>query len=241
MNRRLLALVPLALVLAGCATKRDLRELSLRVDSLRMAQDRALAEIAAQNRVLLDSIGAAQLRLRGDLGNQLVGIERQLVQIQELTGQGQQAVSELRESIRAREEAMRTQPTNPSFGDVGDPDELFVTSMDALQRGSYTTAATGFEEFVRAFSDDERAPEAQLLAGEGYEGAEDEQRAIDAYARVLELFPNSSYAPTALYRAALIELDRDEEERARAMLEQVIAAYPDSPEARLARDRLRGS
>lgn len=237
--KRLLVFAVAAGVLSGCATKRDLRDLGTEIDSLRMSQEAMMRDLQRQNAAILDSLSVKDVRLRGDLSNQLVQIERQLIQIMELTGQGQQALAEFRESLRAREAAIRTQPSMEPGGDAGDPNELFATSQDALQRGSYTTARAGFEEFVRAFSQHPRAPEAQLFVGEAYERAEDVENAFQAYGRVLELYPNSTSAPTALYRAALIEFQRDSDDRARAMLNQIIAAYPRSPEATLARERLR--
>ena len=239
MMKRLLVLGLAGGLLTGCATKRDLRVLSTEIDSLRMSQEAMMRDLQRQNAAILDSLSVKDVRLRGDLSNQLVQIERQLIQIMELTGQGQQALAEFRESLRAREAAIRTQPSANPGGDAGDPNELFAASQDALQRGSYTTARAGFEEFVRAFSQHPRAPEAQLFVGEAYERAEEIEAAFQAYGRVLELYPNSTSAPTALYRAALIEFQRDSDDRARAMLNQIVAAYPRSPEATLARERLR--
>jgi tol-pal system protein YbgF len=240
MIHRLLAVALAAGVLGGCATKRDLQMLTTEVDSLRISQESMLRQLLRQNQAIIDSMSVSDVRLRGDLSNQLVQIERQLIQIMELTGQGQQALAEFRQSVRAREAALQDrEPSTAPVGQTVDPNELFATAQDALQRGSYTTAQAGFEEFVRAFSQHPRAPEAQLFLAEAYERAEEPEAAFQAYGRVLELYPNSTQAPTALYRAALIEFTRDNDDRARAMLNQIVAAYPQSPEATLARDRLR--
>ena len=107
MIRRLLAFAILPVLLAGCATKRDLRDLQAEVVQLQAAQDRTLRELLQRNLAILDSMSIQNVRLRGDFTNYLVQIERQLVQIQELTGQGQQRLAELREELRAREEALR--------------------------------------------------------------------------------------------------------------------------------------
>lgn len=239
MSGRLVALGLTAALLGGCATKRDLRDLSLEVDSLRSSQEALLRDIQRQNAAILDSLSTQDVRLRGDLTNQLVQIERQLIQIQELTGQGQQALTEFRRTLREREANVRTQQERDvSPSDPGAADDLFATSEDALQRGSYATARAGFEEFVRAFSRHPRAAQAQLYVGESLERTQDPSGAVEAYGRVLELYPSSDQAPTALYRAALIEIERGNRDRARSMLNQVVAAYPRSPEAELARDRL---
>jgi tol-pal system protein YbgF len=241
MSPRLLVLALALPLLGGCATKRDLRDLRTELQSMQARQEELLRELQRQNAAILDSLSIQEVRLRGDLGNQLTQMERQLLQIQELTGQGQQQLAEFRQSLREREEAIRNaQAAGGEPGAMaGNPDELFATARAALERNSLTSARAGFEEFVRLFPQHERAPEAQLGVGETYEKAKDPARALEAYARVLELFPNAPQAPTALLRAALIEAERGNRDRARSMLNQITAAYPRSPEAERAREQLR--
>jgi tol-pal system protein YbgF len=238
MRRRLLALALLP-VLGGCATKRDLRDLRTEVESARAAQDAMLREIQRQNALILDTVEAQDVRMRGDLTAQLVRLERQLVQVQELSGQGQQQLAAIRGELRAREEALRNaQAGGTADAPAGDPDELLGTARAALERGSFSTARAGFEEFVRAFPQHPQAADAQLGVGETFEKANDLPRALEAYSRVLELYPDATAAPTALYRAAMIEVGRNNRDRARTMLNQLTAAYPRSPEAPRAREQL---
>lgn len=243
MRPRLLALaLVLPLMVSGCATKKDLRQLRDEMETMRSSQVTLLREIQRQNQMLLDSLSSKDIRLRGDISNRLLQMERQLVQIQELTGQGQQRLSELRQQLRSQEEAIRAaaaaSAAQPGNAAVGNPDEVFAAAQGALQRGSFTTARAGFEEFVRVFPQNPRVSEAQLAVGETFEKANDLPRALEAYGRVVELYPDAPHAATALYRSALIEAKRNNRSRARTMLNQVISAYPRSPEAPLARTEL---
>lgn len=251
MNRRLLTLaLSLPLVAGGCATKRDVRMLSTEVEAMRASQQASqqalIQELRRQNAMLMDSVTAKDARLRGDVLNRISALDRQLVQIQELTGQSQQTLAVLRQEARQREEALRTATAGPVAGSPdgsaappsGSADELYSTARDALQRGSLSTARAGFEEFVRAYPRDTRAAEAQLGVGETYEKGKETQKALDAYQKVLELYPNSTRAPTALLRAAKIEQDRGNRDRSRSMLNQLVTAYPKSPEATQAKGLL---
>src|SRR5690606_29347998 len=92
---------------AGCATKRDVRDLQAGMSQMQATQEQLLRELQRQNAAILDSLHIQDVRIRGDFTNQLVQIERQLVQIQELTGQGQQRLNELRATIRTREVAIQ--------------------------------------------------------------------------------------------------------------------------------------
>lgn len=248
MRRRLLVLALALPVAGGCATKKDLRQLRTEVEALRTSQEATqqalLQELRQQQALLLDSLSAKDVRLRGDLMNRMVALERQLVTVQELSGQSQQGLAVLRQELRQREEALRAATAAPGEGALpagpaaGNPDELFTSAQAALQRGSFTTARAGFEEFVRSFPQHARAAEAQLAVGESYEKAGEPQRALDAYQRVLELYPSSTRAPTALFRSAQIEQERGNRDKSRLMLNQLITAYPRSPEATRAREQL---
>ena len=241
MHKNLLAVAVLLPLVGGCATKRDIRDLQSGISQMQANQEQLLRELQRQNAAILDSLNIQDIRIRGDFTNQLVQIERQLVQIQELTGQGQQRLNELRETIRAREAALSRAESALEAGvsGGGDPEELFATAEGALQRGSISTARAGFEEFVRSYPQHARTPEARLYIAEIRIEDGQPQQALEEYARITELHPNAPEAASALFRAALIERDRGNTDRARAMLNQLTAAYPGSPEAANAREELR--
>ncbi|HEX6925999.1 MAG TPA: tetratricopeptide repeat protein [Longimicrobiaceae bacterium] len=244
MRPRLLSVLVLTPLLGACATKRDLRDLRTEVEAMRSSQEALLREIVQQNELLRDSMTAQDVRLRGDLLNRLLQMERQLVQIQELTGQGQQRLAEMREELRRQEESIRISSTpgapagSPAGAPTGDPEEIYAAAEGALMRGSFTAARTGFETLVRNFPQHELAPQAQLGIGETYEKTSEPERALEAYSLVPQLYPDSPQAPTALLRAGRIEAERDNREEARDLFSQLIGAYPDSPEAETAREEL---
>jgi tol-pal system protein YbgF len=257
MSARRLLLVPIALAaLGGCATKGDLRDLRTELQESRSSQAAQIAqlsqeirqEIQRQSSMLRDTVNAQNVRLRGDLTNRLVALERQLITIQELTGQGQQGLAQLRADVRAAQEeaqrsaaaaAVASSPAPVAGAPAGDPDEIFTSAKDALDRGSFATARAGFEEFSRSFPQHARAPEALLYIGQAREKAKETEAALEAYQHVVELHPNAPQAATALYRSALLEIGRDRTVRGRTLLNQLTTAYPRSPEATLAKAQLK--
>jgi tol-pal system protein YbgF len=245
-GRRTLALL-LVPLLGACATKRDVRDLRDEMASMRAAQDSAFHDMQRQNRALLDSIAGQNARLRGDLNNRFLQVDRQLVQIQELTGQGQQRLQELREQVdaRARQEAARqaeaaagSDTAASAGGSTASADDLYNTSMASLRRGSLQTARAGFQEFLRAYPGHRQAPDALFYVGETYNEGKDVQNALQTYAQVVQRYPASPRAATALYRAGTIEAGRGNRTEARAMFNRVVQSYARSPEATLARDQL---
>jgi TolA-binding protein len=243
MYTRLLSVALMLPMLGACATKRDLQDLQTEIGEMRAAQERLLREIQQQNASIVDSLQVQDIRLRGDFTNQLVQIERQIVQVQELTGQGQQRLAELREALDAREEEARRAAAAQAaavqnFGS-SDPDELFASAESALERGSTATARAGFEEFVESFPQHPLAAAARLNIAGLFEEDGDETAALEEYSRILELHPDAPEAATALLAAALLQREAGNVDRARSMLNQLTAAYPGSPEATTARDELR--
>jgi tol-pal system protein YbgF len=196
-----------------------------------------LRDLQRQNQLLIDSLSLAEHAPARRLPT-ASRLDRQLVQIQELTGQSQRRLNDLREQITRREEAIAAGNGAGSAQPVGNPDELYNAALAALRRGSHSTARAGFEEFLRSFPQHALASEAQFHIGESFQESREPVRALEAYGRVLERFPNAPKAPTALYRAGLIEAERGNRDAARTMFNQVVTAYPRSVEAPLAREQI---
>jgi len=248
---------------AGCALKGDVRKVELQVDALRAERTRADAERAAQ----LDSVRAllvavqqaltAQqaylVQMRGDVRTDLVAVQQQLVQVQELTGQSQQRLSELRARIEERAQQPvppldttgRGAPVSgggPPVGPAGNPagpgpDQMYDLSLQQFRRGSLATARLGFREFLRIFPKHEHAADALFYVGETW-ASENADSAAGVYQQVVKTHPNSPRAPAALYKLGLLAEQRGDKAAARTYYARVIAGYPRSDEANLARDKL---
>lgn len=240
MRRAVRALAALPL-LAGCfATQRDVRDLRAEVMASQQAQDRQIAEVLRRTSALLDSLSDQNVRMRGDLATRLVSIERQLVQIQELTGQGQQQLNQLRQEVARREEEARRAPaadtgSAPAGADGEDPQAIYDAGQAALRRGSLSAARTAFEEFLRVAPGHRLAADAQFGLAESYAQGRDPVRAIQAFARVTDTWPTSPRAPAALLRIAQIELERGNRTPARARLNRLLRDYPRAAEVAEAR------
>lgn len=237
-------LIPLV---ASCATKRDLQDLRGEMQEQRASQEMVLEEIREQSERTLETLRSQDTRLRGDLANQFREVEQQLVQVLELTGVGQQRISDLRQQLAERGPILSSgDPREDGEDDAASPpvpsdasaDELYETSLSTLRRGSLATARAGFQEFLQRFPDHRLAADAQFYIGESHAESGNAEPALDAYARVLELYPDSERVPAALYRAGLIELELGNQEDARALFRQVVSGFPDSDEAILAQERL---
>ncbi|HEX7119946.1 MAG TPA: tetratricopeptide repeat protein [Longimicrobiales bacterium] len=234
-----------AVVAGGCATKNDLKQLRDEVVEMQVRQDSLFRLLQEQNASILDTLrtsGDLVMRVRGELGYQLQQMEQQLIQIQELTGQSQRRLAELRQQWERRAEQFASAPlpaAGPAEAADTDVETLYALGRQKLQEGAAVTARSAFEQIVSGFPTHPRAPEAQYQIAETYVAEGEFDRALEEFERVIELFPNSPRAAQALYRAGVVSEERGNISDARRYFNRVVSGYPRSEEARLAEDRLR--
>ena len=225
-----------------------MRTESARGDSARRAQvEQVLAQVIRSN----DSIRAVSMRLaklQADVQNDHYEMNRQILTLQELSGQSQRRLQELRGAMeeRARPAPVPAAPAAPgtpvdsvrASGAPG-PGQLFQSSLDQLRRGSVGVARSGFEELLRTYPTYEDAPEAMVYIAETYAAERNQAAADSVYGLVVQRYPRSPKAATALYKRALVLKSAGQNAAARASLERIVREYPRSDEAALAREQLR--
>jgi tol-pal system protein YbgF len=242
----------LVMSLLGCVTKGDIQQVqddmalfkaeTARRDSARAAQ---LNELVRVQQRIMDSLTSSRRavgQLRGDLASDLYGIQQQLVQLQELTGQSQQRLSELRTQLEARGEQLAT--TTPGdtarsgAASAASADQMYEASLAQLRRGSTSTARLGLREMLRVYPTSERAGDALYFIGQSF-AAENPDSAAAYYEQVVQKYPTSPRAASALYNLGLLAERRKETRKAKDAYQRVVQRYPQSDEAALARDRLK--
>ena len=216
-----------------------------RRDSARAAQ---LSEVIVLQRRTMDSITAtrkAVAQLKGDLASDLYNVQQQLIQLQELTGQSQQRLSELRTQMEARGAQLNTTPTpgdsarpDASGANNASADQMYQASLTQLNRGSVTTARLGLREMVRLYPNSERTPDALYFIGQSF-ASENPDSAAAYYRQVVDNYATSPRAASATYNLGLLAERRKDMANARQLYQRVAEKYPQSNEAALARDRLK--
>ena len=242
--------------LGGCVSKGDVQmvqgEVALlkaemaRRDSARAAQ---LNDVIQMQRQVMDSLTSTRrsvAQVRGDLSTDLYNVQQQLLQLQELTGQSQQRLTELRTRLEARGAQIETAPPAVA-GDTARPlagegnasaDQMYEASLAQLRRGSLSTARLGLREMLRQHPTSERAPDALYFIGQSF-AAENPDSAAAYYRQVVDNHPTSPRAASALYNLGLLAERRKDNAGARDAYQRVTQKYPQSDEAALARDRLK--
>jgi tol-pal system protein YbgF len=251
---RLLAGAALLAGLTACASKGDVQMVQGEVALLKAenargdsAQAAQLSEVIRMQQSIMDSLTASRRavgQLKGDFGTDLYNIQQQLVQLQELTGQSQQRLSELRNQVEVR--GAQIQGATPAPGDSARPegaanasaDQMYEASLAQLRRGSTSTARIGLREMLKTYPTSSHAGDALYFIGQSY-STENPDSAAVYYGQVVDGYPTSVRAPSALYNLGLLAERRKDTAKAKDAYQRVVQKYPQSDEAALARDRLK--
>lgn len=241
------------LAAAGCATKKDLAQVRLEMQQIQARQDAGTAQIESQVRdvrqalvALMDSLHfqtEALFRVRGDLAHQLLQMEQQLVNIQELTGQSQRRIADLRQDLEQRGQRL-TEPPPAGVAGVGAVDaedevaEMYRLAMRQIEQNAPRTARLPLQQILESHLTHPLAPDAQFQLAETFVLEREFEPALREFERVVERFPNSPRAPQALFRAGIIQEERRNIDAARGYFNRILQVYPQSEEVPAAREAL---
>ncbi len=246
----------LAMLLTGCATKGDLRDVRGEIRALADQQRETNEALSGMSTAFQDTLrdqSDALYESRGDIIRRLQEIEQELITLQELTGQNQRALTLIRDLLESQRAGgvppTRTDPgpgqrVDTEFTPAGEQ-PLTSTAVDMynmaatnLNRGNISTARLAFQDFLRQYPNDELAPDAHYFLADIMVREERYEEAIQAFLEIRSLFPESARVPRALYRVGTTYIALDQLEDARVYLERVVNTWPDSDAAALARERL---
>lgn len=125
-------------------------------------------------------------------------------------------------------------------------DELYARGVAFYEAGRHDRAIENLERFVEAQFGDDRIPYARLLLGRAHMARRDYLLAAGEFDRLVNFYPRHLYVPEA--RGLLCEafyhlsprpqLDQEHTVAAIQHCEHVIAAYPGTPDAEQARERI---
>jgi tol-pal system protein YbgF len=128
--------------------------------------------------------------------------------------------------------------TAPPSGPAPAPRELYSQAYADYARGNYDLAIQGFGEYIKQFPSTDFTDNAQYWVGESLYGKKQFAEAIEAWNSLFRDYPSSDKLPDARVKKgmALERLGR----RSQALVEYryVIDRFPNSPAARIARERL---
>lgn len=210
-----------------------IREVQAKIDELNQAARRSGADLGVSLTRLQDEFA----RVKGELevaAHRLSEIEK--------------TVGGLRSDVDARFTALKGQGALDSYEArqriaslprQDDKGALFALAQKAEEGGEKGVARELYEEYARRWPSDPRSADAGFRAGELLFEQRRFREALLAFGKVAEDFPRAERAPAAMLGAAESMIRLDLRDEAAAVLGQLVAKYPKSPEAAKAAARLR--
>ena len=145
--------------------------------------------------------------------------------------------SELRDRIQFEQSA----PGAPAAADAAgadNPRALYEAAYQDLSRGDHDLALMGFQEVLKRYPTAELADNAQYWIGEVYYDRKDYARALEEFLKVEANHPSGDKIPAALLKAGMTQQQLGKHKAAAKTFEILVARFPSTEEARLARAKL---
>jgi tol-pal system protein YbgF len=228
------------LLSSGCATR-------WQVDGFKRESEennRRLEERTAQ----LDSLLREQIeltnRLRADLSSTLGGMDERIGIVESKLEDLGHRFPELSQKIdlvkKQVSKSDTTQIPDSTKGLINvDPKQLYDEAYLDLTKGKYDLAITGFSNYLKYFPETEQADNAQYWLGECYYAKKNYTKAAIEFHKVLENYSTGDKVPSALYKLGLSLLELKSVGQANKYFEELISKYPDTQEAKLAKEKLK--
>lgn len=249
--------MPLLFLGVACATPGQVRRVETQVAILERSQARAdsarAAEltriIAAQQRGMDSMMALSHALERNGRDNmaEFTEVRRSLLALQELSGQSQRRLSELRNQLEVRgaEPPVTVSPADttrsvglPPVASQPSAEAIYAAARGQSQQGAMMSARLGFRRLLELYPTSPLAPDATYGLADTFDPAVPDSARV-YYSEVVAKYPTSSRTPTALFKLGKLAERRQDRSAARAHYQQVINRYPQSDEAKLARDALR--
>jgi len=116
--------------------------------------------------------------------------------------------------------------------------ELYDAAYTDLTRGNYQLALMGFRDYLKRYPDTDLADNAQYWIGEVYYAQSQYAQAIEEFLLVVDRYPGADKVAAAYLKTAFSFRRTGDLPTARRYLRLIMDRFPDSEEARLARQNL---
>jgi tol-pal system protein YbgF len=247
--RALAALALLAGLAAAphaAAASKEIERLQVQVNGLQgqlVSLQRAVEDTAREMKRLSELVAEQNASLRRGVQEQRSGSEALHASLKEVV----ERLGEISEQLQAAR--LQAPPVfsdgSPAGGaapaglaNAPAPRELYSQAYADFARGNYDIAIQGFQEYLKSYPDTDFADNAQYWIGECLYGKQKFDDAVEAWKGLIRDYASSDKLPDARVKMgmALEKLGR----RSQALLEYrfVVERYPNSPAARIARDKL---
>jgi len=115
---------------------------------------------------------------------------------------------------------------------------VYELAYETFKKGKYNKARIRFRNFLKQYPNTEYSDDAEFWIGECYYLEKKYKEAVLEYGKVVKNYPKGDKVPSALLMQGLSFLRLNDKPGAKLILQRVIQDYPNTNEARIAREKL---
>ena len=115
----------------------------------------------------------------------------------------------------------------------------FDTAFDLFQKNQFANARQQFQSFMRQYPQSSMADSALYWIGECYYSEKQYQNSIETFQQVLNRYPSGNKTPNAMLKQAAAFQQIGDRTAARILYERLIDQFPKSPQAQIAKQKLK--
>jgi tol-pal system protein YbgF len=234
--KKSLLLVSLSLaIFMGCGMKKEYLRVTDQLDSIEVRDQKIERRTA-----VLDSLSQVQMGLIYELRAELKNLSSSVGERWSISDQ-QQEDNKFRPLPMglSQPDSKVPAPDQKIAAPEADPKKLYDAAYLDITKGNYDLALAGFNEFIKRFPAHDLADNAQYWIGQGYYAQKKYDLALPEFGKVLEVYPGKDKEPAALYKIGLCQQELGDKTKARKYWQSLVKKFPKSPEAALAKDKLK--
>jgi len=236
---KLVFLALVALTVSGCVSRKEIIQFQKDLADLNQ-RNRVLEERSARLDSLLTSYGQILQTMQAEMSvysdqmqHRLNNLEARIEDLGSLYSQSYNR----KPSQTAPPVSADTTGTSAML-DV-DPKKLYDSAYLDLTKGNYLLAISGFAEYLRYFPDTPLSDNALYWIGESYYAQAQYDKAITEFQKLIKDYPTGDKMPASLYKTGLSYLELKDRKMGTQFLKRVVDEYPNSVEAKLAKEKMR--
>ena len=230
-----------AILLAGCVSRKEIVQFKQDLSDIKQ-RNRVLEERSARLDSLLTAYGQILQTMKAEMSLYSEQNQQQLnnleARIEDLSSLYSQSYSK-RPQKEYTPVSSDTAKTDTTGLVLVDPKKLYDAAYLDLTKGNYQLAISGFTQYLQNFPDTPLSDNALYWIGESYYAQAQYDKAITQFQKLLQDYSTGDKVPAALYKIGLSYLELKDKKMGNQFLKRVMEEYPRSPEAKLAKDKLK--
>jgi len=116
--------------------------------------------------------------------------------------------------------------------------QVFNSAQNDYRKGFFDLAILGFKQFLTLSSDKAKLADAQYWIGECYYSDNKLEDSIVEFDTFIRSYPSDNRIPGAMFKKAITYFRLKKLSISKTIFQEIIGKYPNSPEAKLANERL---